>query len=91
MDALEMDALKDKLERLVIEQYSKYKEENKRLKEEIKNLHLVIAHYTKYKEENEKQKERDDTRPHLHGLQKENERLKKVIEIIDGVIKSSWS
>ena len=86
-----MDGLEAKLERLVIEQYSKYKEENERLKGEIKNLHLVIAHYTKYKEENEKQKERDDTRSYLHGLQKENERLKKVIEVIDGVIKSSWS
>ena len=88
MDALEMDALKDKLERLVIEQYSKYKEENKRLKEEIKHLHSVIEQYSKYKEENEKLRERDDTRSYLHGLRKENEGLKKVIEVIDGVIKS---
>ena len=83
-----MDALKDKLERFVIEQYSKYKEENKRLKEEIKHLHSVIEQYSKYKEENEKLRERDDTRSYLHGLRKENERLKKVIEVIDGVIKS---
>ena len=38
MDSQELGALESKLERLVIEHYSKYKEENKKLKEDYNKL-----------------------------------------------------
>ena len=44
MDPQELGALETKLERLVVEHYSKYKEENKKLKED----------YNKLKKENER-------------------------------------
>ena len=40
MDAQELDVLESKLERLVIEHYSKIKEENKKLKEDYNKLKI---------------------------------------------------
>ena len=94
MDSQELGALETKLERLVIEHFSKIKEENKKLKEENENQKQIIGIQQNLKKESEARQARDDTRSHLHGLTKENERLKKenerlkrVIDIMDGVIK----
>ena len=61
MDSLEMDsqelgALETKLERLVIEHYSKIKEENKKLKEENGNQKQIIEILHNLKKENERLK-----------------------------------
>ena len=67
MDAQELGTLETKLERLVVEHYSKCKEENQILKKEIQQ-------HIKAREESEARQARDDTRSYLHGLKKENER-----------------
>ena len=68
MDSLEMNsqelaALETKLERLVIEHFSKIKEENKKLKEENENQKQIIEIQQNLKNENERLKRAI----HMHG------------------------
>ena len=61
---------------------------------ESKLERLVIEHCFKIKEENKKLKEENGNQKQiiemLHNLKKENERLKRVKDIMDGVIRRKW-